>query len=829
MHSNYFRSGIRLLIVGITTLIVSNVSAQTPIGNLQSQYERDGNVVFFSGQNADLKLQFYTPSIVRVQSSWNRSFENVGKEWMLVDKNWSAVDVIVEETEQEVRFKTDELVVNVQKNPLKLTFLTTTGKVLNTERMSQSGGGSMKKDEAVWVEKELMPDEHFFGFGERMDFVDQRGKKIELDVGRGTGPTHTVGAYNILKANYSPVPFFMSTQGYGIFFHTPYTTHWDMGHSNANAYSFKAENGQIDYFFMYGPEFATILNQYTGLTGKSPLVPKFTLGLNVGTYSGGTWGYEENTSDDYVINLGRKFKEKGIPADVLHLDSTWRIFGPNGTGSTTFEWRNTFDNPTAMFDSLYAIGYNMVGVHVRPRYDNGEKYNLLDQAREAGVVYPEPGGGEFVNFFDSTAVDWWWENGARMVIDQGAMFFKTDEGSAFGKKANESDKIGPTGPEAERLHNLFPIAYTQAPFKRFQKENNMRGFNLTREGYAGIQRYPYIWAGDWPSEWQYFKPVIRAGLNIGLSGVGFWSHNMGGFEHEPDPELYIRWVQFGMFSPIAHLFGMDHPGYKEPWSYGEQAERIFKQYDRMRYRMIPYIYSEAWKMHKTGKPIMRALVLEHQDDINTYDIDDQYMFGDNLLVAPVTTKGAKTRTIYLPEGTWYDYWNGEKYDGKQYIAHLTPLDKLPIFVKAGGIIPQRNRIESLGEQPADTLTLEIFPHGQSLYDIYDDDGESKEYENGEYAITRVMVEDLPQKTTINIQSPKGEYQVPERSYKLLIHTKQSPGSVLEGSRTLNKISNFEVFQKNPEQVGWYFDEQSGKLFVRLSGNSVNDINVNISK
>ncbi|SMO53957.1 glycoside hydrolase family 31 protein [Gracilimonas mengyeensis] len=809
--------------------MASNLSAQTPIGNLQSQFERDGNTVLFSGENADLQLEFYTPSMVRVQTSWDRSFETVGKEWMLVDNHWPQVDVSVEEAGEEVRFKTDDLVVSVQKEPLKLTFLTPSGTVLNTEEISQSSGGMMKKGEAVWVEKKLLPEEHFFGFGERMDFVDQRGKKIELDVGRGTGPTHTVGAYNILKANYSPVPFFMSTRGYGIFFHTPYTTHWDMGNSDTNVYSFKAENGQIDYFFMYGPEFPAILDQYTDLTGKSPLVPEFTLGLNVGTYSGGTWGHEGNTSDDYVINLGRKFKEKGIPADVLHLDSTWRIFGPNGYGSTTFEWRNTFKNPEAMFDSLYAMDYNMVGVHVRPRYDNGNKYNLLDQAREAGVVYPEPGGGEFVNVFDSVAVDWWWEHGARIVIEQGAMFFKTDEGSAFGNKANESDKTGPTGPEAKRLHNLFPLAYTSAPFTRFQDENNMRGFNLTREGYAGIQRYPYIWAGDWSSEWQYFEPVIRAGLNIGLSGVGFWSHNMGGFEHVPDPELYIRWVQFGMFSPIAHLFGMDHPGYKEPWSYGEQAERIFKKYDRMRYRMIPYIYSEAWKMHNTGKPIMRALVLEYQDDINTYDIDDQYMFGDNLLVAPVTTKGAKTRTVYLPEGTWYDYWNGEKYSGKQHVAYLTPLDKLPIFVKAGGIIPQRNRIENLGEQPADTLSLEIFPHGQSSYEIYDDDGKSREYESGEYAITTVTVDDQSLKTTVNIQAPEGSYQVPERSYKLLIHTKQAPESVQEDSRVLSKISNFEVFQEESQEDGWYFDEESGKLFVRLSGSSAEDINVTISK
>ncbi|MDR8392727.1 DUF4968 domain-containing protein [Aliifodinibius sp. S!AR15-10] len=819
------------LIACIGLMLAGNLQAQVPVGSLQSEGQRDGNIINLSTQNADVQLQFCTPSIVRVRASWDGNFETTGKEWMLTDNDWQNVDLQVKETQNDLIYLTGELVVRVKKSPFSIEFLKPDGTLLNTETVFQSNevGGMKKQGETVRVEKKLLPEEHFFGFGERMDFIDRRGKKVELNVGRGTGRPHIIGAYNILEANYSPVPFFMSTKGYGIFFHTSYTTTWDMGHTDKNSYSFQAADGQIDYYFMYGPEFPTLLDQYTTLTGKSPMLPEFAHGLNVGTYSGGTWGHEEHTSTDYVVNLGRKFRETGIPADVLHLDSTWRIFGPNGHGSTTFEWRDTFDNPTAMFDSLYAMDYNMVGLHVRPRYDNGEKYNLLDQAREAGVVYPEPDGkGEFVNVFDSAAVEWWWENGVQKVVEQGAMFFKTDEGSAFGHKANESNKVGPQGEDAERLHNLFPIAYARVPFMKFQEENNMRGFNLTREGYAGIQRYPYIWAGDWPSEWQYFEPVIRAGLNIGISGVGYWSHNMGGFEHKADPELYIRWSQFGMFSPMAHVFGMDHPGYKEPWNYGQEAQRIFKKYDRMRYRFIPYIYSEAWEMHNTGMPMMRALVLEYQDDPNVYDIDDQYLFGDNLLIAPVTTKGAQTRTVYLPEGTWFDYWTGEKYTGREYYNIVTPLEKLPIFVKAGGIIPQRNRIESLGEQPADTLTLEIFPQDTSSYEIYDDDGKSKDYENGEYAITNVTVNENADQIRTEIKAPVGEYTVPQRSYKLAIHMSSAPGAIAEGDSKLMAYQDKASYQESG-QPGWFFDEDSGVVHVRLSGTSERDITVTLLK
>lgn len=811
-------------------LLLSN-QALSSAGDIQSAPERQGNAIHISAEHADVVIEFVSPSMVRVRSSWDGNFDDaLGSGLMLVEQDWPSVSIQSTERAEIFEFESTDLTLRLHKSPLLMEFYSSEGTLLSTEQLEGGPGGIRKEEGGVSVHKKLHPDEQVFGFGQRMDFVNQRGKALELSVGRGEGLPHIVGAYNILEANYSPVPFFMSTRGYGIFLHTPYTSHWDMGNSRPERYAFQTQGPELDYYFMLGPDFPSILDQYTDLTGKSPLLPKPVHGLHVGTYSGGTWGYEEHTSTDYVVNLGRKFRDKGIPVDVLHLDSTWRVFGEQGgSGATTFEWRETFDDPEAMFDQLYAMDYSMVGVHVRPRYDNGKQFNLLDQARAAGMVYPEPdNAGEFVNFFDSEAVDWWWENAAMKVVSQGAMFFKTDEGSAFGGKANESDKMGPTGPEAERLHNLFPVAYAKAPFEKFSEHNGMRGFNLTREGYVGIQRYPYLWAGDWPSEWQYFKPVIRAGLNIGLSGVGYWSHNMGGFEHKADPELYIRWTQFGLFSPIAHLFGMDHPGYKEPWSYGEEAERIFRKYDRMRYRFIPYIYSEAYTMHRTGMPMMRALVLEYQDDENTYAIDDQYLFGSNMLIAPVTTKGAQTRVVYLPEGTWYDYWSGDAYEGRRYYNIVTPLEKLPIFVKAGGILPQQ-RVLNLGRETADIITLEIFPSGDSSYQIYDDDGQSKAYESGDFTMTEITSHDDADQTLIRISAPRGDYYLAERSYALKIRTDQPPESVMEEANQLPSFASSTEYDNSQPQAGWYFDDQAGILYVRPAGSSQSDIAVTVKK
>lgn len=791
------------------------VMGQPGTGNTVEVFKKDGNKYTFSTGKTTIQLEFCTPAILRVRTSWSGAFE-ANEPYMVTKYDWAPVKVTTKEVPDHFELSTGTLQVKIYKTPFAIEIANREGHILSSEKVPGNNGGAYREEKLVGVRKKLMPGEHFFGFGERMDFTDQLGKEVNLNVGRGKQKPHIIGAYNILEANYSPVPFFMSTRGYGIFFHNSYATRWDMGSSDPGIYSFDAEGGELDYYFMYGPDFPAILDHYTAITGKSPLLPRFAHGLHVGTYSGGTWGHEELTSTQYVVELVRKYREMGIPVDILHLDSTWRLFGKNGgSGATTFEWRETFHNPGPMFDSLYAMDINMVGLHVRPRFDNGKKLNLLDQARKEGYVYPEENNpGEFVNFFDEEATDWWWENGVMRVASLGAMFLKTDEGSAFGRKANESDKVGPTGASAKKLHNLFPIAYARAPFERFSERNGMRGMNHTREGYAGIQRYPFIWAGDWPSEWQYFAPVIKAGINMGLSGIGYWTHNMGGFEHKADPELYIRWVQFGMFSPVAHVFGMDHPGYKEPWNYGEEALRIFRQYDKLRYRLIPYIYSNAFVQHQTGLPIMRALVLENQHDINTYAIGDQYMFGSEIMVCPVTTKDAKTRIIYLPEGKWFDYWTGKPYEGKKYYNIVTPLDKLPLFVRAGGIIPMQEDIQFDDRSPWGDITFEIFPSGNSQFELYEDDGISKRYKEGCYGITTVSAKEAGESILVKIGKAKGKFEVPERTYILKVHQERAPEQVaMNGAKKSVKPVAAEKFARS-EKPGWYFDEDAKLLWIK---------------
>lgn len=814
------------LFLALVLMFTVNAFAQTGIGSNKSGYKKQGNTLYFKNVNGDVQIEFCSPSMFRVRASWSRNFL-ADEHLMQENYNWPAVNYKVTDSKSAYVIQTSALIITVIKSPFIINISDTKGVMLSSEYVPKNGGLHHMGD-TVMCTKQLMPNEHFFGFGERMDFVDQRNKLVKLNVGRGKNKDNLLGAYNVNEANYCPVPFFMSTRGYGIYLHNSSATAWDMGSKSDDEYSFKANDGELDYYFIYGPTFPVILNSYLSITGKSPLLPRFAFGLHMGTYSGGTWGHEELTSDKYVIELARKMREMGIPVDILFLDSTWRLFGKNGgKGATTFEWRETFKNPKAMFDSLYAMNFKMVGLHIRPRFDNAKNLNLLDQAKAKGFTYPENGKpGEFVNFFDQQATNWWWDNGVMKVASIGAKFLKTDEGSAFGSLANESEKVGPTGKEVAQLHNVFPIAYAKAPYLKFQEYNGIRGLNQTREGYSGIQRYPYIFAGDWPSEWQYFAPVIKAGLNTGLSGVGYWAHCMGGFEHPADPELYMRWVQFGMFSPVAMVFGMDHPGYKEPWNYGTEALANFKKYDDLRYRLIPYIYSNAYKQYQTGIPLMRALVLEYQDDPNTYNIADQYLFGDNMMVCPVTVKGAQTRTVYLPAGVWFNYWTGKKYDGKQYIHILTPHDQLPLFVKAGSIIPMQPAMKYMDEKPVDVITLDIFPYQASEFKLYEDDGISLKYRQGEKAITQITVANVTGGWALRIKKPAGSYNPTPHGYLAKIHWSgdKEPSMVAENKEAVKIVSSADALNN---AAGWYYDKTNHLLWVKTARNNREDISIDI--
>lgn len=804
----------RILILTVLLAFALNIKAETPATET-TPYTRNGNEVLFKAATGDVKLEFCTPDMFRIRKSRNNSFEE-NENWMVVKYDWSPVNLTIEDKGQFYALTTDALRIKAFKSPFRLEVADKKGEILYTELPQPNFDADSVVNTCF-----MQPDEHFFGFGERMDFLDQRGKKVYLNVELGRGPKPAVGGKDILRANYCPVPFFMSNKGYGIFFHTGFPSRWDMGWSDNKAYSFKGLGGELDYYFIYGPGFYDMLDTYTDLTGKAPMIPRFALGLHLGTYSGGTWKNEQMTSDTYPVDLVRKMRRNKIPFDLLWLDSTWRFFNVEkyGNGGATFEWRETFKDPKGMFDSIYKMDVKMVGLHIRSIMDNGPELKLMDQAIQNNAVYPNAQSEGLVNFFDPKSVDWWWDNAMMRVASIGAKFVKTDVGGTMRLKPGIPEE---KGKESARLHNIYPLAYAQAPYNKFQEYNNMRGFNHTREGYAGIQRYPFIWAGDWGTEWQWFEPVIRGGLNIGMSGVGYWSHCMGGFEQysDYDTELYTRWVQFGMFSPIAILFGMDHPRYHEPWTYGEEAMANFIKYDSMRYTLLPYMYSNAYEMYRSGRPLMTPLLMDYPNDENTYNMTDQYMFGPGMMICPVTTKNALSRPVYFPGGEWFDYWTGERFNGRQYKSFLTPLDVLPIFIKAGAIIPMQPAMQFVDETPVNVVTLDVYPAGQSSYDMYEDDGVSLDYKSGKFALTNIVSDLGVNNWTLNIAKPAGNYKPAKHKYLVKSYLEKEPSTVIENSKSLAKLSSAEAVENG---TGWYYDPDAKRLWIKTTADNEKDI------
>lgn len=778
-------------------------------------YSRKGNRLIFTLAKEKVRMDFCADGMFRVYHSVDGNFAP-DEQWMVRNYDFSPVDYTVSEETDAWIITTGVLQIRAMKSPFYLIVSDKNGKVLYTEKDEQRFFPDSVRTSVV-----MQPDEHFFGFGERMDFMDQRGRKVYLNVELGSGPRPAVGGKDILRANYCPVPFMMSTRGYGIFFHTAYPTEWNMGWDCSDSYSFKAFGGDLDYYFIYGPDFYTMVDHYTDLTGKAPMLPRFAMGLHLGTYSGGTWKNEQMTSDTYPPTLCKRMRQEGIPFDLLWLDSTWCFFNTTfGNGGCTFEWRETFKSPKAMFDSCYAQNVQMVGLHVRSILDNGPRYKLLDQARGTGyVLYPNAQSEGQVDFFNPKAVDWWWKNGVMKVADLGCKFVKTDVGSSLRLKEGMRGRDGMDG---SALHNLYPLAYAEAPFLKFKELNNMRGLTHTREGYAGIQRYPYIWAGDWGTEWQWFEPVIRAGLNIGMSGVGNWTHCMGGFEQYSayDTELYMRWVQFGMFSPIAMLFGMDHPRYHEPWTYGEEAMKNFIKYDELRYSLIPYIYTNAYRLHESARPIMTPLVMDYPHDENTYNLSRQYMFGPWMMICPVTIKNALSQWVYFPGGKWFNYETGERYEGRQYKSFLTPLDVLPIYIKAGAIIPMQPVMQWVGQKPVDVLTLDVYPEGDSSFEMYEDDGLSTDYEKGIFALTRFSSSLKEGNWTFRAEKPQGRFVPEEHRYAVKAYLDFIPSQITENGKLLIRLSSEKAVHT---QTGWYYDITKKRLFVNMAGNNRQEV------
>lgn len=707
------------------------------IGSIVSVKHAGDNRFLFQAENATIMVQPVNEDIVRVKLLLHHT-EDFSTTIAIEQAAFQSVNSTLEEHAEYYQLLLPKLNVVVHKATANIDFYHADGELITKEE------GVYSPSRGTYVcKKHMDKHSHIYGLGEKTGFLDKKGEKYDMwnsDVFDPHVPE--------IECLYVSIPFLIHFQyekpSYGIFLDNAGRTSFDM-RSHRNAYTFQVNSGTIDYYFIAGPTLQNVIQNYSELTGRMELPPAWAIGYHQSRYS--------YMNQEEVLQLAHSFKEKNIPCDVIHLDihymDEYRVF--------TFD-PIRFPNPRQMIDELKELGIRIVpivdpGVKKDPeyiQYQEGISNQYFCKKIEGELFIGDvwPGASAFPDFTEEE-VRLWWGDQHRYYTDLGIAGIWNDmnEPAVFNTtKTMDLDVVHSNdgNPKTHReLHNLYGMLMSMATQQGLKKHlDGERPFVLTRAGYAGVQKYAATWTGDNRSFWEHLAMSIPMVLNLGLSGQPFAGPDIGGFAHHTTPELLARWTQAGVFFPYCRNHSVLDSIRQEPWAFGEEIEDICRKYIRLRYQLMPYLYTLFYSAHKTGMPIMRPLILEYPNDHHVYNLCDQFLVGSSLLVAPILRPSTETRVVYLPEGEWIDYWTGEQHAGGKYILAYAPLDVLPIYVKAGAMIPEfKDDVwkPTLGQQSDISLVLYGGKTGStSSNSWYEDDAATYAYEQGDYSLLETV-------------------------------------------------------------------------------------------
>ncbi len=771
------------------------VGGMESIGPVSSFRKGDDSVTFSCRDGSEVRLSILAPDLVRVRASFGKALPATDHSWAIDKLSWDRINWNVTETPDAVVISTDELEAVVRRSPLLIEFRDAkTKRVINADErpmmydargVRESMMFDPKAGTFVAAAKKLGFDEHFYGLGEKAARLDKRrGYFVNWN---SDTPGYTEGKDPI----YQTIPFYIGLErgaAYGIFFDNSYRSYFDFGRSSQRYASFGAEGGEMNYYFFYGPSMKKILTRYTELTGRIQLPPLWALG-----HQQSRWSYYPDTMAEEVV---RQYRERDLPLDVLHLDIDYM------QQYRVFTWDTSrFPDPKGFTERLARQGVKVVTI-----VDPGVKYQPPDKgARDAATSNPElapqdksyyvfnqglekdyfqkrkggklfvprvwPGESAFVDFTLPEARRWWGDL-HRAYLDNGVAGIWNDmnEPSDFVDQAGKNQMDVVSHDEGEKSthaknRNTFALLMSRATYEGLERlAPDKRPYVITRAAYAGIQRYSTMWIGDTNSTWDALALSVPMYQSLGLSGETFVGGDVGGFIGRANGELLVRSYQVSFLVPF---FRNHHEtsGYdQEPWRFGKYYEDIIRKYLKLRYRLLPFLYTRLEEARRTGLPLFRPLVLNYQADSNTFNLDDQFIVGDDLLVAPVVEHNQTSRMVYLPEGIWYDYWNGKRYAGETMIRVDAPLEVVPMFIRGGSIIPEGPEMRFVGDKPFDPVTFYVHPdaEGRAATTLYEDDGTSPAYKQGVFRRTRVEAAPSGRGLEIVVNQPEGSYQPPAR-------------------------------------------------------------------
>jgi len=595
-------------------------------------------------------------------------------------------------------FDAGDLRVRVHRaGPWLITF-EQDGRVLTTSLPRSIG--HMTDAAGTWMHQQLSiePGERVYGFGERFGAFTKNGQVV--DTWNEDGGTASEQAYK-------SVPFYLTSRGYGVFVDSPDRVSFEVGSEVNSRVQFSVPGETLDYFVIAGPEPKDVLRRYTALTGRPARVPAWSFGLWLTTSF--TAAYDEASVTAFVDGMA----ERDLPLSVFHFDCFWM----REYQWTDFTWdARTFPDPDGQLARLHERGLK-VSAWINPYI--AQRSALFDEATDRGYLLKKTDGSVWqwdmwqagmgiVDFTNPEAAQWY-AGHLRRLIAQGVDSFKTD----FGERIPTDDVVWHDGSDPQRMHNYYPQLYNEVVFRALEQERGEGDAVLyARSATAGGQQFPVHWGGDNDSTLLSMAETLRGGLSLAMSGFGYWSHDIGGFEGTPDAGVFKRWLAFGLLSSHSRLHGSGTV--RVPWAFDDEAVEVTRRFTQLKLRLMPYLARIAEETHTDGVPMMRPMVLEFPDDRATHDCDTQYLLGDALLVAPVFSAAGEVE-YYLPEGEWTSLLHGDVQDGRRWVRETHGYDSVPLRVRPGTVLPWGARGDRPDYDWADGVTLRCF----ALPDGYD--------------------------------------------------------------------------------------------------------------